>query len=105
MSPAARGWARAAAMRSRAGPKGMSASSRGAIRAWSGCRCSRPARCWPAQATPCFRRGTIKGARLAEWLYEAGIGEARAALVEDGRILKARIELDGVRAGTVAAGR
>ncbi|MET0245635.1 MAG: ribonuclease, partial [Sphingomonas sp.] len=42
---------------------------------------------------------------MAEWLYEAGIGESRAALVEDGRILKARIELPGLRAGTVADGR
>jgi len=32
---------------------------------------------------------------LAEWLYEAGIGEARAALVEDGMIREARIELAG----------
>lgn len=29
-----------------------------------------------------------------EWLFEAGIGEARAALVADGAILEARIELD-----------
>ncbi|MEI9851286.1 MAG: ribonuclease [Sphingomonas sp.] len=42
---------------------------------------------------------------MAEWLYEAGIGEARAALVEGGAILKARIELPGLRAGTVVAGR
>jgi ribonuclease G len=42
---------------------------------------------------------------LAEWLYEAGIGEARAALVDDGEILKARIELPGLRAGTVVEGR
>jgi hypothetical protein len=42
---------------------------------------------------------------LAEWLYEAGIGEARAALVEDGVIVEARIELPGLRAGTVAEGR
>lgn len=42
---------------------------------------------------------------MAEWLYEAGVGEARAALVEDGAILKARIELEGLRAGTVARGR
>jgi ribonuclease G len=42
---------------------------------------------------------------LAEWLYEAGIGEGRAALVEDGAILKARIELEGRRAGTIAQGR
>ncbi|MEG3152251.1 ribonuclease [Sphingomonas sp. ZT3P38] len=30
---------------------------------------------------------------MAEWLYEAGIGEARAALVDDG-IVEARIEVD-----------
>ncbi|MCW3838344.1 ribonuclease [Sphingomonas canadensis] len=42
---------------------------------------------------------------MAEWLYEAGIGEARAALVADGRILKARIELPGLRAGTIVQGR
>ena len=29
-----------------------------------------------------------------EWLFEAGIGEARAALVEDGTIIEARIETD-----------
>jgi ribonuclease G len=39
---------------------------------------------------------------LADWLYEAGIGEARAALVEDGRIVEARIERPGgLRVGTV----
>ncbi|APZ97120.1 ribonuclease [Sphingopyxis sp. QXT-31] len=32
---------------------------------------------------------------MAEWLYEAGIGEARAALVADGRIVEARIEREG----------
>ncbi|WP_315761549.1 ribonuclease [Sphingomonas sp. Y38-1Y] len=32
---------------------------------------------------------------MAEWLYEAGVGEARAALVSRGRIWKARIEVDG----------
>lgn len=44
---------------------------------------------------------------MAEWLYEAGIGEARAALVEDGRILAARVERDDglLRVGTVAAAR
>lgn len=42
---------------------------------------------------------------MAEWLYEAGIGEARAALVEGGTIRKARIEMEGLRAGTVATGR
>ena len=38
---------------------------------------------------------------LAEWLYEDGIGERRAALVDGGRIVQARIERDsdGVRAG------
>lgn len=39
---------------------------------------------------------------MAEWLYEAGIGEARAALVEDGRIVEARIERPGsLRVGAV----
>jgi hypothetical protein len=44
---------------------------------------------------------------LAEWLYEEGIGEARAALVDHGRILEALIEREGpqVRAGACAAGR
>jgi Ribonuclease G/E len=32
---------------------------------------------------------------LAEWLYDAGIGEARAALVEGGQILELAIERDG----------
>lgn len=32
---------------------------------------------------------------MASWLYEAGIGESRAALVEDGQILIARIALKG----------
>lgn len=42
-----------------------------------------------------------------EWLYEAGIGEARAALVEDGAIVEARIELDdgALRVGAVLAAR
>jgi hypothetical protein len=44
---------------------------------------------------------------LAEWLYEAGIGEARAALVEDGAIVEARIELDdgAPRVGARLSGR
>ncbi|MFZ2982698.1 MAG: ribonuclease, partial [Sphingobium sp.] len=29
---------------------------------------------------------------MAEWLYEEGIGECRAALVEKGAILEAQIE-------------
>ena len=31
---------------------------------------------------------------MAEWLYEAGIGEHRAALVDDGCIVEVRIERD-----------
>ncbi|MEO5867900.1 MAG: ribonuclease E/G, partial [Sphingomonas sp.] len=44
---------------------------------------------------------------MAEWLYEAGIGEARAALVEGGAIVEARIELDdgAPRAGAVLSAR
>jgi ribonuclease G len=43
---------------------------------------------------------------LAEWLYEAGIGEARAALVEDGRIIEARIERPGgLKLGAVIEGQ
>ncbi len=40
---------------------------------------------------------------MAEWLYEAGIGECRAAWVEDGMIMRAEIEreTDGPRAGTI----
>jgi hypothetical protein len=39
---------------------------------------------------------------LPEWLTERGIGESRYALVADGEILEARIELDGqLRAGRV----
>ncbi|WP_203311306.1 ribonuclease [Sphingomonas beigongshangi] len=42
----------------------------------------------------------------AVWLYEAGIGEDRAALVVDGRIVEARIALpDALRLGTVAQAR
>ena len=44
---------------------------------------------------------------MAEWLYEDGIGEARAALVEDGRIVEALVERDDdrARAGAVVAAR
>ncbi|NNC71499.1 MAG: ribonuclease [Sphingomonadaceae bacterium] len=40
---------------------------------------------------------------MAEWLYEAGIGEERAALVEDGAIVEARIEpeRETARAGAI----
>lgn len=44
--------------------------------------------------------------RLAEWLYEEGIGENRAILVEGGEILEAEIELPGeLRVGAVVEGR
>ena len=41
------------------------------------------------------------------WLYEAGIGENRAALVADGKIVKARIEREnsGVQTGEIADAR
>ncbi|MFM9976595.1 MAG: ribonuclease [Sphingomonadaceae bacterium] len=44
---------------------------------------------------------------MAEWIYERGIGEERAALVEDGAIIEAHIISDdvGLRAGSVVAGR
>ena len=43
---------------------------------------------------------------MPEWLFEAGIGEARAALVEDDTILEAAVEPEGTLAvGTVARGR
>ena len=43
---------------------------------------------------------------MAEWLYEEGIGENRAILVEDEDIVAAAIELPGeMRCGSVLAGR
>lgn len=43
---------------------------------------------------------------MPEWLVEAGIGETRAALVEDGQILESRIELSGtIPAGTIVEAR
>lgn len=44
---------------------------------------------------------------MAEWLYEDGIGERRAALVDDGAIIAIGIERDsdGVRAGAIAPAR
>jgi ribonuclease G len=54
------------------------------------------ASCSPGSAIP-----------LAEWLYEAGIGENRAALVSRDTIWKARLELEGtiIRAGAVLDAR
>ncbi|TVV69778.1 ribonuclease, partial [Sphingomonas solaris] len=44
---------------------------------------------------------------MAEWLYEAGIGETRAALVAGDVILEALIEIDGggPRAGAIVPAR
>lgn len=42
---------------------------------------------------------------MAEWLYEEGIGENRAILVEGGAIVEAAIEPPGLRAGAVVAAR
>ena len=43
---------------------------------------------------------------MPEWLIERGIGETRAALVDDGEIVEARIELEGAApAGTVLEAR
>jgi hypothetical protein len=43
---------------------------------------------------------------LAEWLYEEGIGENRAILVKDGRIVEAAIELPlALQAGAIRPGR
>jgi hypothetical protein len=43
---------------------------------------------------------------LPEWWIERGIGETRAALIENGAIVEARIELDGVTpAGSVLVAR
>ncbi len=44
---------------------------------------------------------------MTKWLYEAGIGESRAALVEDDRIIEARIKVEGrgVGADTVTDAR
>ena len=43
---------------------------------------------------------------MAEWLYEAGIGEERAILVERGAIVAARVEWgEPGRAGLIADAR
>jgi hypothetical protein len=44
----------------------------------------------------------VQDTRLPEWLIEHGIGETRAALVESGEILEARVRREGViPAGTI----
>ena len=44
---------------------------------------------------------------MAEWLYEEGIGEARAGLIEHGRLVEALVEreTEAARAGAVVQGR
>lgn len=43
---------------------------------------------------------------MPEWLVERGIGETRAALIEDSEIVEARIELDGITpAGSIVRAR
>ncbi len=44
---------------------------------------------------------------MPEWVYEDGIGEARAALIEHGTVVEALIEVEGAgpRAGAVVEGR
>ncbi|HKT75177.1 MAG TPA: ribonuclease [Sphingobium sp.] len=44
---------------------------------------------------------------MAEWLYEEGIGEARAALIEKGQLVEAQVEREGdaARAGAVIQGK
>src|SRR6187402_3043591 len=97
MSRAARGSARPGAMPFRAVPRRSCASWRAAIRVWSACPCSKRAPCSSPPAS-----------LLAEWLYEAGIGETRAALVEGGCLLEMAIERDdetGPRVGATLSAR
>jgi hypothetical protein len=42
---------------------------------------------------------------LAEWLFERGIGEDRAILIDDGAIIEAQVERPGLRAGSVVEAR
>ena len=43
---------------------------------------------------------------MPEWIIERGIGETRAALIEDGEIIEARVRRDGViPAGTILEGK
>ena len=57
---------------------------------------------------PCCVRRVIRLIESAgpNWLFEAGIGEDRAALVENGKIVEARIERhSGLRAGDIVGAR
>lgn len=53
------------------------------------------------------RCSSRRGFRLAEWLYEVGIGENRAALIKQGLIIEAAIEREGggPLAGTIDEAR
>ena len=43
---------------------------------------------------------------MRDWLIERGIGETRAALIEDGQIVEGRVDLEGVvAAGSIVAAR
>src|SRR5688500_7962892 len=71
--------------------KSMSATSPAAIQTSSACRSPKRGTCSNPPDTT-----------LPEWLIERGIGETRFALVEEGRIVEARVLREGiVQAGTV----
>lgn len=44
---------------------------------------------------------------MAKWIYEAGIGENRAALIENGQIIEIAIEIESkaLSAGAIVAAR
>src|SRR5258708_12509016 len=82
-------------MRFRVTAKSMFGRLPEAIRTSSGSRLPNRAHCSKTLDTP-----------LPEWRVERGIGETRAALVENGEIVEARSELnDMVRAGSVIKAR
>src|SRR4029079_17141216 len=84
-----------AAMRSRVMAKFMSAISPAAIPTSSACRSPRPACC-----------SSPPDIQLPEWFSERGIGEIRYALIDEGAIVEARVELDDIRrAGSAVAAR
>src|SRR4051794_31323920 len=82
-------------MRSRAMARSTSGTSPAAIRTWWAC---------PSPRRGCFCKAP--DTTLPEWLVERGIGETRAVLIENGEIVEARIQLEGVcPAGSVIAAR